>query len=284
MFNLLMQGIAWEGERDTFPFNRIFEYTDSQLTTRFRSADGAAPLLQSLLEFPCLFMEEGVDDQVARVGMITRARVAGREVAIEYRFDPFVPALHNGAIFANRQDFDMDSKFEFNRTHWAVKDVDLYRSLLRLVRPMRQLPTVFKLEEHERIDEELVSVMMPFEAKFDPVYKTIRLAAEAAGLRCKRGDDIWEEPAIIQDVVTLIDHSQAVVCDCTGRNPNVFYEMGIAHTLGRDVVLIAQSEVDIPFDVRHLRYINYLNNDEGRKALQSALTTRLEKVASSSVG
>jgi hypothetical protein len=90
----------------------------------------------------------------------------------------------------------------------------------------------------------------------------LREIVEGAGLKCRRADDIWENPAVMQDVVSLIDRSRVVICDCTGRNPNVFYEIGVAHTLGREVILITQSQEDIPFDLRHLRYVSYLNNGE----------------------
>ena len=80
---------------------------------------------------------------------------------------------------------------------------------------------------------------------------------------------------MIQDVVSLIDKSRVVICDCTGRNPNVFYEIGIAHTLGREVILITQAESDIPFDLRHLRFLKYLNNSEGRNELRRHLAERL---------
>lgn len=88
---------------------------------------------------------------------------------------------------------------------------------------------------------------------------------------CATINSIWEQAAIIQDVVSLIDRSRIVICDCSGRNPNVFYEAGIAHTLGRDVIIITQSEHDIPFDLRHLRYIKYLNNTQGLDELEKAL-------------
>lgn len=65
-----------------------------------------------------------------------------------------------------------------------------------------------------------------------------------------------------------------MICDCSGTNPNVFYEIGIAHTLGREIILITQAESDIPFDLRHLRYVRYLNNAEGRQALCAALEPR----------
>ena len=55
----------------------------------------------------------------------------------------------------------------------------------------------------------------------------------------------------------MICKSSVVVCDLTGKNANVFYEAGIAHSLGKDVILITQSADDVPFDLRHLRYIPY---------------------------
>jgi len=79
-------------------------------------------------------------------------------------------------------------------------------------------------------------------------------------------------------VVSLIDRSRIVICDCSGRNPNVFYEAGIAHTLGREVILLTQSEHDIPFDLRHLRYVLYHNNGEGRAELGAALVRRMQTI------
>ena|ERR1700730_18255480 len=120
-----------------------------------------------------------------------------------------------------------------------------------------------------------MSAMMPFHPSFDAVYATLQRTAHAVGLRCRRADDIWENPAVIQDVVSLIDRSKIVICDCTDRNRNVFYEIGIAHTLGRNVILITQADADIPFDLRHLRYVRYLNNGEGLAALSTRLQPRL---------
>ena len=116
---------------------------------------------------------------------------------------------------------------------------------------------------------------MPFDASFNTVYDSIKQASDNAGLRCRRADDIWENPAIIQDVVSLIDRSRVVICDCTGRNPNVFYEAGIAHTLGREVIPIAQNPEDVPFDLRHHRYIRYLNNRQGLAELVGKVAQRL---------
>lgn len=60
-------------------------------------------------------------------------------------------------IYANRMELDMRHDFEFSRNHWAVKNVDLYRFLLRNVRPCRQRSTVFQIPEHENIELTLVA-------------------------------------------------------------------------------------------------------------------------------
>jgi hypothetical protein len=223
-------------------------------------------------------MPEGTQNEIARVGQINMARLVGKQISFEFTLDADVPPLNNALIYANRMALNMPDDFEFSRNHWAVKNGDLYRSLFRIIRPRRQRPTVFDIPEHENIEPTLLSAMMPFDAAYDAVYEIIQEASKYVGLRCRRADDIWENAAIIQDVVALIDRSRIVVCDCTGRNPNVFYEAGIAHTLGREVILIAQNDQDIPFDLRHLRYARYLNNSEGRTALLATLQSRMQTI------
>jgi hypothetical protein len=192
LFNLLMQASPWGAGRDTVILGRLFEYTDGEIAATFK--DGDKILLNKLIQLPCLFMQEGTGDQIARVGTITRARVSGKEVSIEYTYELDIPSLLNSTIYANKTEFDMSQDFEFSRSHWAVKDVDLYRVLLRNFQPRRQRPSVFTILEHERIESVLVSAMMPFDAGFTAVYDSIKATAEKVGLRCRRADDIWENP------------------------------------------------------------------------------------------
>jgi hypothetical protein len=278
LFNLLVKFAPWGDGRDTIPSGRVFEYTEQTLIDRFRPKDQLD--LSGLSALPALFLEEfsGQGNQSARVGTITRARMAGQNIALEYTYDLTIPPISNGTLKDVAADFDIQD-FEFHRTHWSVKDIDLFRALLRTLKPQRHRPRVFQLAEPENIEAKLVSAMMPFHPSFDAVYMTLKRTAEAAGFRCRRADDIWENPAVIQDVVSLIDRSSIVICDCTGRNPNVFYEIGIAHTLGREVILITQADSDIPFDLRHLRYVSYLNNGEGLNTLSTRLQPRLADLA-----
>ncbi len=278
MFNLIVSGGGWAETRDTFPLGRIFEYTTDDIVERFKP--GGIIDFDALRNLPTVFMEEtwGDGKQLARVGTIIRASMTGKEVLLEYFYDPDIPPIPNKALESISHELDIRD-FEFNRTHWAVKDQDLFRVLFRHFQPRRLQPKVFSLNEPEQIENVLASAMMPFSPNFDSVYDALKAICEKVGFRCRRADDIWENPAVIQDVVSLIDRSRVVICDCTGRNANVFYETGIAHTLGREVILITQSEADIPFDLRHLRYVHYLNNGEGLLELQTKLEKRLSDIA-----
>src|ERR1043165_3964622 len=229
MYNLLVSGRGWGASQDVMFTDRLFEYTETRLVQRF--SDGTEANLEKLIRLPALFVDEtrgSGDAQAVRVGTITRARHGVREVLLEYAFDSDVPPLTNAILETMARELDIDN-FEFSRMHWAVKDVDLYRVLLRKLQPRKPRPRVFSIQDPESIEPSLISAMMPFHPHFDGVYEALKAVSTQAGFRCRRADDIWENPSIIQDVVSLIDRSQLVVADCTGRNPNVFYEIGIAH-------------------------------------------------------
>ena len=278
MFNLLVKYSPWEDGRDSLPRERLFEYTDSSLVAKLAPQNQLN--LESLRTLPTLFVQEnsGQGNQVAHVGIISRLRESGRNIVIDYSYDSAIPGIPNSFLRQYASDLEIED-FQFTRTHWSVKEVDLYRVLVKAAPPRRQRPSVFELAEYPNIEPSLVSVMMPFDLGFNSVYAALQRTAKTVGLICRRADDIWENPAIIQDVVSLIDRSKIVICDCTGRNPNVFYEIGIAHTLGREVILITQSDADIPFDLRHLRYVRYLNNAEGLETLGSLLAPRLANLS-----
>jgi hypothetical protein len=70
--------------------------------------------------------------------------------------------------------------------------------------------------------------------------------------------------------------AQLIIADCTERNPNVFYEIGIAHTVGRKVLLITRSDKDIPSDIKHFDYIHYNYDPEGVEGLIGRLRTFLQ--------
>lgn len=134
-------------------------------------------------------------------------------------------------------------------------------------------PSVFEVPDGE-VESDLIAVMTPFAPQFEPVFTAITNAGVLSGFRVLRAKDIWQHSSVIQDVFSLIFRAHIVVCDFTGKNANVFYEAGIAHTLGKHVVPITQIAGDIPFDLQHHRYLEYLNNGEGCAKLAAGLATR----------
>ena len=279
MFNLLMSYGEWHPSRDTMERGRVLEYTPDHLKERFQPNKELD--VQAVCDLPLLLAREAGAEEPARVGRLNRVRFDGRTYHIEYSVDPDIPPISASLMQQLGPELgigDSDA-FEWNRTHWAIKDADFYQVLLKHgVGANKLKPTGFEFTDER--DEKLVAVMMPFGPEYKDVYAAIKQAAKGAGLRCQRADDIWEEDVVIQDVVNLICKARIVVCDLTERNPNVFYEMGIAHSLGKDVVMLAQSKSDVPFDVQQRRYLRYLHNEQGLEKMAEGLQSRLEKLAS----
>jgi len=136
-------------------------------------------------------------------------------------------------------------------------------------------PQVFDVP-NKPVNDKLVAVMMPFSKEFSDIFEVIKKSCSETGLDCLKANDIWENSTFIQDIFELIFTSKIVVADFSGKNPNVFYEVGIAHTLGKTVIPITQSINDVPADLGHHRALKYLPNTEGYKDLQKELIKRLK--------
>ncbi|MEK7762255.1 MAG: hypothetical protein AAB433_11790 [Nitrospirota bacterium] len=120
-------------------------------------------------------------------------------------------------------------------------------------------------------------VVMPFHALFEAEYeRVIRPAIEEAGLTCVRGDEIYTQQAIIHDIWQSIRQARLVVAELSGRNPNVMYEIGLAHAIGKPIILLTRNQEDVPFDLKALRYLFYdTNNPEWGLNLRSELTKKV---------
>ncbi|MCY4251365.1 MAG: hypothetical protein OXC82_13145 [Rhodobacteraceae bacterium] len=281
MYNLIVLDRDWkDGSRESIYSRRFLEppYTSRELIGMF-PVDTQADL-DEIGRFPCLFMNEGTENQLAHAGEITRiSHSDGDMIDFEYVLYNGIEPVPNHSILKKMNSFGIRDEFEFQRNHWALKEGNLFRTLLSL-HPVRKGPQVFQIDRYPDIDRRSVAVMMPFKTELDPVFNSIRGTAEENGLEAKRVKDIWEKDAIIQDIVNLIDRSSIVVCDCTGKNPNVFYELGIAHTLGKNVVMITQDNGPFPFDLGHLHHIKYHNNGEGLEKLGEQLQERFGSLKS----
>lgn len=123
-----------------------------------------------------------------------------------------------------------------------------------------------------------IFVIMPFDSTFDPVYeKFIASTFEAAGCDVFRGDDIRSLQNVMKDVVQSILECDLVVADLTDENPNVFYELGLAHAFDKPVILLTQSIDDVPFDLRSYRLLSYSTHFAEIEQAQTVLQEYAEK-------
>ncbi|MDW5551485.1 nucleoside 2-deoxyribosyltransferase [Methanosarcina sp.] len=121
-----------------------------------------------------------------------------------------------------------------------------------------------------------VFVLMPFNEDFDDIYKLgIKETAKEVGSYAERVDEQIFTEGILERIFNQISKADVIVADMTGRNPNVFYEVGYAHALGKIVLLLTQKADDIPFDLKHKQHIIYGNGGSKIQSLRSELAPRL---------
>jgi hypothetical protein len=94
-------------------------------------------------------------------------------------------------------------------------------------------------------------VLMPFGSDFTLVYETIAQALEGL-MVCSRADDLALGHPILERILQGISSAELIIADLTKLNPNVFYELGLAHCRTKNVLLLTQNVNAIPFDLRGL--------------------------------
>lgn len=124
-----------------------------------------------------------------------------------------------------------------------------------------------------RIDKSLVFVLTPFIDEEAKTYSVIQEICNDVGLNCRRGDEVYREGNILSHVVKGILKSRVVIVNINGRNPNVFYELGICHAIGKPVIIVSslKGEIDIPFDVVSKSIIIYKDLDSLHTRLKNEL-------------
>ncbi|MGD8453847.1 MAG: hypothetical protein PVJ57_18690 [Phycisphaerae bacterium] len=105
-------------------------------------------------------------------------------------------------------------------------------------------------------------VMMPFREPFDTYFTTIILPAiTKANFEATRADDLFRPSVIVADMWKMIQDAKVLLAELTTKNANVFYELGLAHAIGKPVVLVSEKMEDVPFDLQQLRVLLYDKND-----------------------
>lgn len=123
--------------------------------------------------------------------------------------------------------------------------------------PKKRAPSKPRKKENEAPRDKCF-VISPFGGWHDDYYTEIFCPAiNSAGLDPARADDLFRSSNIVHDIWHLILSSRVLLADLTGKNPNVFYELGLAHAARKPVLLLTQSMEDVPFDLRALRVVTY---------------------------
>jgi guanylate kinase len=123
-------------------------------------------------------------------------------------------------------------------------------------------------------------VLMPFKAELRPVYEDhISKVCKSMNMQITRADQIFSNRPIMDDILESVKTARFIVADLTGGNPNVFYETGICHALGKEVILITQDK-EVPFDLRYIRHLRYSYTPRGMAQFEEALHGTFEALLS----
>lgn len=123
------------------------------------------------------------------------------------------------------------------------------------------------------VEDRFVTCLMPFNKQYNKIYSTIQDVCSNNGCTCHRSDDKFLPNDILKYTMELILRSQVIVAVLDGRNANVYYEVGIAHSIGKTVILISNASKfkDTPFDVKGNRFILYQTQEDLNIQLNNTL-------------
>lgn len=139
--------------------------------------------------------------------------------------------------------------------------------------PQRYLSTVGIEIDSLEVEKGKVFFLTPFHEQFDETYRTVREVGDELGVSISRGDETHAPGLVVTHILKEILQSEFVIANLDGRNPNVFYELGVAQAIGKPTIMIASSDNDIPFDLASSRTLIWKTKEE----LASRLTSLLAK-------
>jgi hypothetical protein len=122
-------------------------------------------------------------------------------------------------------------------------------------------------------------IVMPYtQAWSEHVYEVIKEVCQEIGVRCVRGDEQLPTPDVLTQIWKDINNATFIIADISGQSPNVMYEVGLAHAIGKPVLFLAQSTDNLPFDLRNRRIVDYTLEPSGNRSLRQRLNTALQRM------
>ncbi len=128
--------------------------------------------------------------------------------------------------------------------------------------------------------KDICFTIMPFGEWCERYYEAIYSPAiKAAGLEPHKANDLYRPSAIVSDIWQYTKKAKIILADLSGKNPNVFYELGLAHAIAKPAILVTESLDDVPYDLRALRIIEYdKNSPDWGNELKIKITTAIKEV------
>ncbi len=117
--------------------------------------------------------------------------------------------------------------------------------------------------------------LTPFDMQGNRLFSTCQSILGKADIFLRKTDNLVEKDDILMNIVTMIVQSEFILANIDGKNPNVYYELGIAHALGKPTILLSRSTYnlnEIGFDIRQKRIIIYENNQDLESQLLSQIS------------
>lgn len=282
---------AWKQEVYEFDRSRVFEYTETSISERYK--DLAPEVIEELKSIPTLFCVEG-EEATSRVGYITDIKVKDGRVRIEFRFDSRVRPIRRGKIEAASVLFEL-GRFELSRTHWAIKDGDLWVILKRMglkvgAAKRRAKKDMAAVEPAIATEPDASKHQVFIVHGHDDVAK-YEMAAELRRLGCE-AVILHEQASGGMTVIEKIEHYTnvgfAVVlytpCDIGGMKSeelslsprarqNVLFEHGyLIGKLGRKrVMAFVKGRVETPSDISGVVYIPLDDKNAWKAALKTEM-------------
>ena len=260
MYNLLMKSSTsyneWESNNGrrydaSFLAGRIFEYTDDVIKQKFSLPQSSSPDFDALMKLPCLFTYEG-RDVTGSVGRISRITPQAQALELVYSLPTDYPIIRMNSddIFASL-DINITPN-EWRRTHWAVKDIDLFEVTTTMLQNSDQRMTLLSGHEMQRIwgvqHQQGKLVFLSHRATHRQQVSAVKAALESRGLSCFLAhEDVmpslsWQDE--ILNALNTMDVFVGFVTDDFHGGGWTDQEIGYAHKRGVHRVFVKLGSVD----------------------------------------
>lgn len=188
--------------------------------------------------------------------LFLRAMVKNSEISLkkgQIELEMFRKSLENQVYVAN-------DKIADNKERWEDINHMLYESARRDIGSARDKKNQFLYSlsieaEGIKIDHDSAFLLAPINSRYEKQVKLIKSACGDLGIDCKTADEEFLSGPILSVIVKKILAASMVIAIIDGRNPNVFYELGLAHAFGKTVVMVSGGVEDIPFDIQSQRMV-----------------------------